>query len=135
MSQENVEIVRRVFEAATRKPPDADALDRLVHPDHRMTSDYGAMGGEVYVGISGFRQSLTDFDADWEAWQQELDEFLDAGDDAVIVVGHLIARGKSSGAPVEGPWAALVKLRGGRMASTQFFVNKEGALEAAGLKE
>ncbi len=135
MSQENVEIVRRVFEAATRKPPDAEALNRLVHPDHRMTSDYGAMGGDVYVGIGGFRQSLTDFDADWETWQQELDDFLDAGDDAVIVLGHLVARGKSSGAPVQGPWTALVKLRGGRMASTQFFVSKAEALEAAGLSE
>jgi ketosteroid isomerase-like protein len=135
MSKENVGIVRRVFEAATRKPPDAEALDRLVHPDHRMTSDYGAMGGEEYVGMGGFRQSLMDFDTDWETWQQELDDFLDAGDDAVIVLGHLVARGKSSGAPVEGPWAALVTLREGRMTSTRFFVNKEEALEAAGLRD
>jgi len=37
MSQENVEIVRRAFEAATRKPaPDLETLSELAHPDHEM---------------------------------------------------------------------------------------------------
>jgi ketosteroid isomerase-like protein len=136
MSQESVEIVRRAFEAATRKPePDLETLSELAHPEHDMTTDYGAMGADSFVGIQGFRKALTEFDTDWGQWHQELDEFLDAGDDAVVVLGHLVAQGQSSGIPVEGDWAALVKLREGQIASTRFFLNRDEALEAAGLRE
>jgi ketosteroid isomerase-like protein len=42
MSQDNVEIVRRAFEAASRKPePDLETLSELAHPDAEMTTDYG----------------------------------------------------------------------------------------------
>jgi ketosteroid isomerase-like protein len=132
MSQENVEIVRRAFEAATRKPaPDLETLSELAHPDHEMTTDYGAMGADSFVGIQGFRKALTEFDTDWGQWHQELDEFLEAGDDAVVVLGHLVAQGQSSGIPVEGDWAALVKLLEGQITSTRFFLNRDAALEAA----
>jgi ketosteroid isomerase-like protein len=100
-----------------------------------MTTDYGAMGADSFVGIQGFRKALTEFDTDWGNWHQELDEFLEAGDDAVVVLGHLVAQGQSSGIPVEGDWAALVKLREGQIASTRFFLNRDEALEAAGLRE
>lgn len=135
MSRENVELVRRAFEAATRKPePDLELLAELAHPDHEMTTDYGAMGGDSFRGIEGFREALTEFGTDWGEWRQELDEFLVAGEDAVVVLGHLVAEGQSSGIPVEGNWAALVKLREGRIASTRFFLDREEALEA-GLRE
>ena len=59
MAQENVEIVRRAFEAATRRPePDLDTLTELTHPDAEMTTDYGAMGGDSFIGVEGFRQAL-----------------------------------------------------------------------------
>ena len=134
MSQENVEIVRRAFEAAGKPEPDLQTLSELAHPEHEMTTDYGALGGDSFLGVEGFRKALTEFDTDWGEWHQELDEFLAAGDDAVVVLGHLVAQGQSSGIPVEGNWAALVKLRGGRMVSTRFFLNREDALEAAGLR-
>ena len=39
MSQENVEIVRRAFQAAFRKPkPDVDTLNALYHSDHEFVS-------------------------------------------------------------------------------------------------
>ncbi len=136
MSQENIEIVGRAFEAATQKPePDLDTLSELAHPDHEMTTDYGAMGGDSFLGVDGFRKALTEFDTDWGEWHQEFDEFLAAGDDTVVVLGHLVAQGQSSGIPVEGDWAALVKLRDGQIVSTRFFLNRSDALEAAGLSE
>ena len=97
MSQENMEIVRRAFEAATRRPrPDIETLTELAHPDHEITTDYGAMGADSFLGIEGFRKALTEFDVDWGEWHQEFDEFLEAGDDAVVVLGHLVARGQST---------------------------------------
>ena len=136
MSQENVEIVRRFFEAATQGPePDFETLSRLSRPDHELTTDYGAMGADAFVGMEGYRQALSEFDLDWGHWHQEPDDFLDAGEDAVVVLGHLIAQGQSSGIPVEGNWAALVKLRDGQIASTRFFLDRNDALTAAGLSE
>ncbi len=136
MSQENVEIVRRAFEAATRRPePDVETLTALAHPEHEMTTDYGAMGGDSFVGVDGFRTALTEFGVGWGEWHQRLDEFLEADDDAVVVLGHLVARGQASDIPVEGDWAALVKVREGQLTSTRFFLDRDAALEAAGLQE
>jgi hypothetical protein len=53
----------------------------------------------------------------------------------VVVFGHLVAQGQSSGIPVEGEWTALVKLRDGQMVSTRFLLDHDQALEAAGLRE
>jgi ketosteroid isomerase-like protein len=136
MSQENVEVVRRAFEAATWTPePDFETLAELAHPEHEMTTDYGAMGGGSFVGVEGFRKLLTEFDADWGQWRQEFDDVLDAGDQGVVVFGHIVAQGQSSGVPVEGHWAALVKLHDGQLTSTRFFADRDEALEAAGLSE
>ena len=100
-----------------------------------MTTDYGAMGGDSFIGVEGFRKALTEFDTDWGQWHQELGEFSEAGDDSVVVLGHLVARGQSSGIPVEGDWAALVKLREGQIIRTRFFLDHAEALETAGLRE
>ena len=135
MSQENVEIVRRAFEAAGRPEPDLQTLSELAHPEHEMTTDYGALGGDSFLGVEGFRKRSPSSIPTGGSGIEELDEFLAAGDDAVVVLGHLVAQGQSSGIPVEGNWAALVKLRGGRMVSTRFFLDREDALEAAGLRE
>jgi ketosteroid isomerase-like protein len=115
MSQENVEIVGSSFNAWNEW--DVDAVRRL------------------YAEDAVVKTGVTEFGTDWGQWHQELDEFLEAGDDAVVVLGHLVAQGQSSGIPVEGNWAALVKLREGQIASTRFFLDQDEALEAAGLRE
>jgi ketosteroid isomerase-like protein len=133
MSAENVEVVRRAFEAATRQPePDAETLRELCHDDHILTTDWGAEGG-THAGLKGFRQAITMVGETFAEWQQEVDELVDVDDETVVVLGRLLARGGASGAPVVGPWAAVVKLRDGRLASTRWFNDREVAFASVGM--
>ena len=70
MSEENVEIVRRAFEAATAKPPDVESLNGLYSPDHELTTDWGAAEAERYLGLAGFREALADMDRYLNDWHR-----------------------------------------------------------------
>jgi ketosteroid isomerase-like protein len=60
---------------------------------------------------------------------------LDAGENGVVVFLRLIAVGRQSGAPVDFPWAMVVTLSDGKIASSQVFLERSCALEAARLAE
>jgi hypothetical protein len=53
----------------------------------------------------------------------------------VILVVREQGRIKGTATEVDGTWAYLSTLRGGKVAKTQVFFTKEEALEAAGLRE
>src|SRR4051794_34634642 len=133
MSEENVEIVRRGLEAAWRMPePDFEILGELFRADYLMESNWG-MEGRVYRGATGFREILDDMDELWEEWRQEIEDVIDGGSDQVLVVARLIARGKSSGAPVENRWALVFRVVDGKIASAHSFTDPEEAFAAVGL--
>src|SRR5689334_19457760 len=135
MSQENVEIVRKAWEAAWSKPPDWALLQALYHPDHVFESDYGGVNNTVYRGAKGFQEVLADQDETWDDWRHVLDEAIDAGGDAVVVEARLVAHGKHSAVAVDQPYGVVVTVSEGKIARTQAFVALQQALEAAGLSE
>ena len=64
------------------------------------------------------------------------EEFIDAGDDQVLVFSREGGRGKGSGAPVQtNPTAHLWTLRDGKAIRMQSYWERDEALEAAGLGE
>ena len=56
-------------------------------------------------------------------------------DDAVMVEAHLIAHGRSTGAPVETTQFWVSDFREGLCVRQQTFLTRDEALEAAGLRE
>jgi ketosteroid isomerase-like protein len=71
----------------------------------------------------------------WDSCEQELERVLDAGDKGVVALLRFRAKGRSSGAPVEFPWAAVYTLRNGRIVTTRAFTSQDDALKAVGLEE
>jgi ketosteroid isomerase-like protein len=134
MSEENVEIVRRAIAASVSEPPDADALAALMHPEHVLTTDWG-VETEAYHGVRGYLASIAETGAPWQSWRQEIERMLDAGENRVVVFARLVAVGRQSAAPVEDPWAMTVTLRDGKITSSQVFLDRDEALDAAGLSE
>jgi ketosteroid isomerase-like protein len=130
VSEQDVETVRRAFEEATRQTLDQEVLNALFQPDHVLITEWGAEG-ETKVGVEGYRQVLEATNESWNEWRQEIHEVTDAGNGAVVVSGRFVARGRASGIPVEGAFGALIKMREGKLASTQFFVSPEEAFAAA----
>jgi ketosteroid isomerase-like protein len=89
--------------------------------------------GKTYHGAPGFAEAISDLNATWQEWRQEVDEVLDAGEKGVVVLVRLIARGRESGAPVEQPWAMLITLRDGKLLASRTFLDRDRALTFAGL--
>ena len=132
MSQENVESVRRAFEAFNRR--DADAL--LEEADSGIVQDWSrAVGPEqgIFRGSDQVRKFLRSW---WEAFDESVvvvDDLIDAGDQ-VVAVFHGRQRGRGSGLVIDGRGSVLVwGFRGGKLVSTTLYQERAEALEAVGL--
>ena len=134
MSRSNVEIVRRAFEL-TLAPgePDMPRILRLYHADHELTTDWGIEGAK-YHGEAGFLEAKGIMEGVLGEWRQVLDEVIDAGDGRVLVLGRLVGEGRESGAPIEGEWAVVVRLRDGKIASTRWYTDRAAAFAATGVE-
>jgi ketosteroid isomerase-like protein len=78
---------------------------------------------------------ITEMAAAWDPWRQDVERVIDAGQDRVVALLRLIARGRESGVPVQFPWALVMTLKGGRIATSRAFIDQHKALKAAGLEE
>ncbi|MFN2617789.1 MAG: nuclear transport factor 2 family protein [Thermoleophilaceae bacterium] len=136
MSRENVEIVRRLYEAVARR--DAEAVLSLYDPEVEWDMSRGAFGEleeeSIQHGHEGLRSWFrTQYEA-WEKWEDNPDELIDAGEHVVSVVTSR-SRGRASGVDVESHHAAVWTVRQGKVIRVTWFPTREAALEAAGVSE
>ena len=80
--------------------------------------------------VEGFR----DYYDTWERLEQRPEEIIDTGDELIVFV-HEVARGRESGIVVETDTAAISTLHEGRIIRVRNYLDRNGALEAAGLSE
>jgi ketosteroid isomerase-like protein len=130
VSQENVEVVRRAWEAFSRRE-NQSALE-LYDPEIEIQVEFFD-GGRVYRGPEGvqayFRNLLGVLDYD-----SEILELLDAGDQVVAVM-RIWGRGKTSAAPFERHESHVWTLRERKLWRLRSFPDRVEALRAAGLEE
>ena len=135
MSRENVEIVRRLFDAGIRRESAAAFTlydPALVWDVSRLE---GADFGEgVYHGHEGIRRWFREWLAAWESVRNDLEEVIDAGDHVVSVTTQR-SRGKVSGIDVELKQYAVWTIRNGKILRAVWFQTRDEALEAVGLRE
>ena len=138
MSQENVEIVRKAFEAwepawdsGTNDLGELLALmdDALICRTHAPAPDPG-----TWHGHQGFLDLMAEWAETFDGFRLRAEEFIDAGDH-VVVRAALDGRGSGSGASVTGTAWNVYKVRGGKLVTIDVYVTREQALEAAGLSE
>jgi uncharacterized protein len=132
MSQENVEIVRRTVEAILRG--DWEQAAHLLDPDAEGHGTVGGLSeGEVLRGVTQFRQSFEQEDAEaWDERRLEAEEFIDAGHRVVVLVREF-RRGRGSGIELETDTAVVFEVRDGRVVRIQGYMDRAEALKAAGL--
>jgi ketosteroid isomerase-like protein len=133
MSQENVEIVRRVVEAFNSDEP-RRALARF-HPDIEFTSTASALDGTAYVGLEGMGRYANDLEAIFDDWHSEDDRIIDAGTEDVLWLHRIVGRAKASGFPVDQPIGIVWTLRDGLIWRGRAYLNHAEALRAVGLQE
>jgi ketosteroid isomerase-like protein len=145
MSQENVELVRRLYAEGPLvglavSPEDEQAiLDRLFRDYYderfeiRMPAAYPE-GEQVLRGRHGMAQLLAMLRDTWTQFRFEPERFIDAGDRVGVFV-RVVAQGGASGAATERRTAHLWTVRNGRLSSLQIYLDRAEALEAVGLRE
>ena len=137
MSQENVELARRLFEEFNRTfTEETGDLYALMDPDVELIPVNALLEGTTYHGHDGVGQWIDDLKRDWEEFEARPEQFLDLGDDRVLALGLWRARGREGGVALDIPQAAwLGQFREGRLVRLQSFTERKKALEAAGLSE
>jgi len=135
MSQQNVEIVTRAWEAWIRGDLAGvlDTFDPAVEWD--TTHMHGWPEDGVYSGRDAVRRFLEGWLASWERFESGADEIRDAGGDRVLVLCWQQGFGPGSEARVRMDWAQLVSLRRGFAYRVEAYSDQREALEAAGLSE
>ena len=133
MSQENVEIVRRAWQAYVSGGVEA-TFDFWT--EDCVFEEFPEMPeSAVYVGRNRLSEAAEHFTEMWSDLEFEPVEFIDAGENLVIAVVAYRGRGVASGAPLDALASWLYEMRDGRVSRARSFTTKQQALEAAGLRE
>jgi ketosteroid isomerase-like protein len=128
MSLENVEIVRRSFEAFARG--DFETAFAAHDPNTEWCTADDEPDQQTYHGIDGLRRFAATIDEPWEdrfARTVSADDFIDLGD-WVVVPWHGRLHGRGSGIEIRETYA--VHLRDGKIVRVEEYRTKEQALEA-----
>jgi ketosteroid isomerase-like protein len=133
MSQENVEIVRRFWDASDRQ--DLQAVFALYDPAVVWVQHSGPFDMQgTYLGHDGVRKAWRDWVESFKTVAVHAHTFIDAGE-SVIVGWRMSGEGKASDAPAHIPGWSIHTLRNCRLIRIDVFNTKAEALEAVGLSE
>jgi ketosteroid isomerase-like protein len=137
MSQENVEIARRGFEAFNRAFSEgASDLYETLDPNVEWVPMSALLEGTHYQGHDGVREWFEEMRRDWASYELRPERFRDLGDDRVLVLGSWRAQGRGGEVMLDISQAAwLCQYRNRKLVRLQTFTEREKALEAAGLRE
>jgi ketosteroid isomerase-like protein len=130
MSQESrEELVRREF--------DRWNVEREIDPQifHHDVVLHSGMTNATYHGHDGVRRYFAEIDDQFEDWHLSIDEFRDAPEERLLVLGSVHLRGRGSGVEFDQPVAWLLTFAGDQVTEVRAIPDRAEALKAAGLSE
>jgi ketosteroid isomerase-like protein len=141
MSEENVEIVRRLresFNAFMQDEVSSEDHKQLMHPDVEYVWHDQRTYPDTPQHLQGVPQVLAfteQFRDGWADLVQEPLEYIEAPDGRVLGLIRQTGRGRESGVPIEIHFFELCTVREGKLRRVEYFRHRADALEAAGLSE
>jgi hypothetical protein len=131
MADENVDTIRRGFEAYNRDG--VEALLAFLDPEFEaVTAPELTVEPDTYRGHEGIRRYFESFFEVMEDIRFEPQELIDAGDQVVVLV-RLHARGKDTGIEADQSLFQVWTVRDGKALRLETFAERSDALRAAGL--
>jgi ketosteroid isomerase-like protein len=127
MSQANVELVRTIYERF--RANDLDAGLALHQPDVEHHDRPEAPDPQVYRGHDGVLEALRVSQATFQGLDLEPEEFVDAGDE-VVVVFRFRGTGRESGVPIDERLAHRWTIRDGHVIRMSVHASRDDALRA-----
>jgi ketosteroid isomerase-like protein len=132
MSAENVELVRRWFDgfAAGELSPE------LCDPEIEIRNWAESPAPGPYRGHEGLQRwwnDIHDRDAAADLSWFQVEEIIDVDHERVMVVQRATGHGRYTGLELDHLWAAVITIRGGKIAAAVGHSNPDEAKRAAGL--
>jgi ketosteroid isomerase-like protein len=131
VSESNIEIVRRLYEAMNARDVERGAA--LMHPDAEWVPS-GRTGSAPVRGVDAVIEFFTDRAEMFDRMEATVERLWDR-DDEVLAFVRLAARGETSGAAVEIRIAHLWTLDDGLVVRGEAYANRDQALAATGFRE
>jgi|SRR5215211_1698897 len=132
MSRENVEALWRGYEAFNRR--DIDAWLEGFHPDAEMHDLSSIPDAPVRRGHAALREWVSMMDEIWVGGRYEPEDFIDAGQSVVVAVRGT-GRGRGSEIPMDVEMFHLFEIEDGKVRRLAAYLDRNEALQAAGLRE
>jgi len=132
MSEENVEVVKEVFEGWEARDPEA-ALRRIdpnVEVDLTASSIWGDW--QIRRGHDALQQAVAQLLESWKDMEFSPENFIDAGNEVVVWL-RITARGRESGVPTERYGASAYTVRDGMVIRWRAFETLAEAAKAVGI--
>ena len=131
MSEENVEVVRRMYEAFHA----GDFEGALASFDPEVIFDASMrVDGGIGRGREGLAAMVAQWVGGWDEWREEIEGMRDLGSQ-VLVVSRQHGRAKGRGIEVEAHYAVLYDVDGVSITRMAIYSEPADALAAAGLRE
>jgi ketosteroid isomerase-like protein len=128
--ESNVDLLRRFVEVFNRR--DLDLVVADLDPDVELHEWPEAPGAQSYRGPDGVRRALEVWFDAWEWMQVVITDTKEIGD-RILVTLHQRAKGIGSEVEVEVDTYNVYTFHEGKMTRMELFLNRDDALEAAGL--
>lgn len=132
MSQENVELLRAVYEQYARGNFRA-GID-LYDPHVVLVTRSDLPDADRCIGIDGTSAYMREYLAPFTGVTWTAEEFIEA-EGSVVVAAQQQGKGKGSELSVEAPLFTVWTFRGRTVIRIEFFADRATALEAVGLRE
>ena len=133
MSEENLELVRRLFEAWNRG--DFGDLAEFFDPEVEFNPGLLPPGEETrYIGRDGVNAWIRNLNDAWVVVTAEPEERTEVGSDRILTIDRWHFQGRDS-IEIEEELPTLLAFRNGLIVRVDGFTDKAEALEAAGLRE
>ena len=130
MSQENVDLICRAYEAVARN--DLDAAYACLHPEIEFHTYAESPAAGVYRGRDAVRKYNEDLFEQFESVRLEIAEIVDAGERVVVVsTQHAVPKGGRQEIDVR--MAEVWTVRDDLLAERHSYTTRVEALEATGL--
>lgn len=144
MSEQNVEILRQGllsvdptgrFRFNILDQETQDALLSLWDDEVEFEEDPRFPEAGTYRGRAAVAAYFDSFKASFERFEFEVEDIIDAGEDRALMLVRESVRGLGSGVDTQMTSGWIMRIRDGKVVRVRPYVERQEALEAAGLRE
>lgn len=131
---ERADLIRRIygFDWATvrSRREGFDQLSALV-ADSFASQLSPELGERVLAGVEGLELFVEAVEQDFSEFRYDADEIEEIGDDRVLVLGRIFARGRATKMPLSGDFGHIWTVRDGHASHVEAYRDRDRAREAA----